>query len=223
MQIINTIIHRDGVKHTYASIPARLIHSIVSSLKYIISHPWDLTTQASILDQRLTLVWTVWLDRVAKRLRSATDLHNILIAYPGGSTGISICTRPIQSSHSTEWSRPEGRARSHSTPFLFSTVRPAGTPQPPTERERERDPQWLQHWIARPVSSFVFMLSRCFSPVCRATRTQKKMSTQSTRTRWRCSTRRCPPHRTLSCFTPHGKWTVTKFIKTLTEVNRQWH
>lgn len=62
----------------------------------------------------------VRLDRVAKRLRAATDLHNILIAQTAGTPRIPISTCPIQSPHSFEFILPGGvhaeRRSFHSTP-----------------------------------------------------------------------------------------------------------
>ncbi len=72
----------------------------------------------------------------------------------------------------------------------------------------ESDSPWPQRWIAHLLCCVLFIFRYC-SPVCFATLMQKKKSMPSTRTRWRCSTRRCPLRPTLSCFTPHGEWTIS--------------
>lgn len=126
------------------------------------------------------------LEPQTKRLRAAIDLHNILM--------ISIhlhVSSPVSAFLYTEPASAACRLQV----ALFA---PAGTLFNPS------DSPWLQQCIAHP-SCCVLFIRRCCLPVCCATLKQKKTSTPSTRTRWRCSPRRCPLHPTLSCFMPRGK------------------
>lgn len=143
------------------------------------------------------LLEPVRLDRVAKRSRAAADLHKILFASTAALTGIPICMCPIHSPHST-LKLPEGRARRES---VFSHHQGHCSPT-------DRDSPWPQHWIAHHSCCVLFIFRFCLQ-LYFATPMQRKMNMPSTRTRWRCSMRRCPQHPTLSCFTPHGKWTVS--------------
>lgn len=88
-------------------------------------------------------------------------------------------------------------------------------PTPAGTLFNHRDSPWLQQWIAHVLCCVLFISRYCL-PVCCATLKQKKTNMPSIHTRWRCSTRRCPLHPTLSCFMPLGKWPVKSFF------SRRW-
>lgn len=72
----------------------------------------------SVIPHRLSHFFVKWhlfepvtSDRVAKRLRAATDLHNTVIRCPYAAVVSSILEHPIQVWHSLSQRLPEGRAR----------------------------------------------------------------------------------------------------------------
>lgn len=153
----------------------------------------------SVIPRRLSHFFVKWhlfepvtSARVAKRLRAATDLHNTVIRCPYAAVVSSILEHPIQVWHS-ESESARGACSQKVSPFT-----PAGTPF------SCRDSPWLHLCTAHPFCCVLFTCRYCLL-VFYATLKQKKMNMPSTRTRWICSTRRCPLHPTLSCFTLHGK------------------